>query len=383
MLVRITAWAFVVAAILFVAGGFYYAGQIRSEALEPPTSYENDYDLTASPIGGDAVAITDTGSDDQIGQPGVEGIQWADGYATTENLVSTQENEDGGRTDTRALAPGSAAPASGTAVRLDADAYPNDPLEAFGIPFETVRYTSDIDTFPAWFIDGRSPTWAIFVHGKGANLTEGLRIIPILHALDMPILVIHYRNDPGSPADPSGYHQFGATEWIDLHGAVKYAEANGSTNHILVGYSMGGAVVTSYLTQSTLRVRTRAVILDSPVFSFESTIDFGAENTTLPVIGIGIPDLLTTFAKSIAAWRYDLDWDDTNYLAKANQLHAPMLIFHGINDESVPIATSQAMARLRPDITTLVTTEASHVRSWNESPEEYKAAIIAFLIANS
>jgi hypothetical protein len=41
------------------------------------------------------------------------------------------------------------------------------------------------------------------------------------------------------------------------------------------------------------------------------------------------------------------------------------------------------MAQLRPDITTLVETGASHVRSWNESPEEYKSAIVDFLIEHS
>ncbi len=38
---------------------------------------------------------------------------------------------------------------------------------------------------------------------------------------------------------------------------------------------------------------------------------------------------------------------------------------------------------LGKDIATLVKTEASHVRSWNESPEAYKAAIVDFLIENA
>jgi pimeloyl-ACP methyl ester carboxylesterase len=77
-----------------------------------------------------------------------------------------------------------------------------------------------------------------------------------------------------------------------------------------------------------------------------------------------------------------VNWDETDYLAQSNELHAPMLIFHGTNDDSVPLATSQKLAILRPDIVTLVTTDASHVRSWNESPGEYRSAIIEFLLAN-
>jgi len=383
VLVRVASWVVVVGAILFVAGGFYYSNEIRDGALIPPESYDRDFNLSVTAVAGDRISITDSGSDDQMTQPGVQGIEWDSGYATTDELISSTETESGDITDVRTIADGGAAPAVGTEVRLDPYSFPVDPEQAFGIPFETVRYTSDIDSFPAWFIEGGSSTWAIIVHGKGADLTEALRTIPILHALDIPILVIHYRNDPGSAKDPSGYHQFGATEWKDLHAAVLYAEENGSADHILVGYSMGGAIVTSYLTQSPLRNRTRAVILDSPALDFEATIDFQASQTDLPLIGTPIPDSLATFAKWIVGWRFDIDWDKTNYLAQTGELHAPMLIFHGSADTSVPLATSRRMAQLRADITTLVETGANHVRSWNESPEEYKSAIVDFLIEHS
>lgn len=382
-LVKAVGWAVVAVAILFVAAAFYYSGEIRDGALEPPTSYDHDYDLVVTDVAGARISVTDEASDDQIGQPGFQGVEWEGGYVTTSELFSTTDDESGDRIDVRLMVDDSTAPAIGTAVRLDPFAFPGDPEQAFGIPFETVRYASDVDNFSAWFIEGGSTTWAILVHGKGADLTESLRVIPILHALDIPILVIHYRNDPGFASDPSGYHQWGATEWKDLHAAVLYAEENGSVDHILFGYSMGGAVVTSYLTESPLRNRTRAVILDSPVFSFEATVDFQAANTELPLIGVEIPESLSTLAKWIASWRFDIDWDATNYLARTGELHAPMLIFHGSGDTSVPLATSRLMARLRPDITTLVVTEASHVRSWNESPDDYKAAIIDFLIENS
>ncbi len=383
MLVRIAAWTVVVLFVLFVAAGFYYSGEIRDGALTPPDSYDHDYELTISAVAGEQISITDSGSDSGMGEPGVQGIEWATGYVTTDDLVSSSEAESGDRTDIRSMVEGGTAPGVGTDVRLDSFAFAGDPEQAFGIPFQTIRYTSDIDSFSAWYIEGNSSTWAVIVHGKGADLAESLRIIPILHALDYPILVIHYRNDVGEAQDPSGYHQFGATEWVEVEGAVRWAEDNGSTDHILVGYSMGGAVVTSYLTQSQLRNRTRAAILDSPAFSFEATIDFQAQDTTLPLIGTDLPDPLTRFAKWIATWRFDINWDDTDYLAQSSQLHAPMLIFHGSADTSVPLATSKRMEQLRPEITTLVQTNASHVRSWNVSPEAYEAAIIEFLAENT
>ena len=381
-LIRIISVVAIVAAALFLIGGFYYSGELRDGALEPPSSYEHTFQLEVTALSGDRISVTSASFDDQLGQPGIQGIEWADGYVQTSELVSSTVDDSGIRTDMRVIVEGGTAPPVGTAVRLDPFAFPGDPEQAFGIPFETVRYASDIDSFPAWLIPGGSDTWAIIVHGKGADLTESLRILPILHALDFPIMVIHYRNDPGNAKDPSGYHQFGATEWVDIAAAVTYAEENGSTNHLLVGYSMGGGIVTSYLAQSPLRNRTRAAILDSPILSFEAVVDFQAENTNLPFIGASLPGSLTSFAKWLASWRFDIDWDATDYLAKSHELHAPMLIFHGSNDTSVPLATSEELARLRPDIVTLVTTEASHTRSWNESPDDYKAAIIEFLTAN-
>ena len=379
---RITLAVLIAGVILFGATGFYYSGEIRDGAFVPAESYDREYDLEITDVSGNRVSITDTGSDGQIGQPGVEGIEWAAGYVQTTELVSSTEGDNGDRTDVRIAAEGANPPRVGASVRLDPYAYAGDPEQAFGIPFETVSYTSNLDSFPAWYIDGGSSTWAIIVHGKGADLTESLRIIPILHALDYPIMVIHYRNDPGLTKDPSGYYQHGATEWVDVAAAVAYAEDNGSRDHLLVGYSMGGAIVTSYLTQSPLRNRTRGAILDSPSLSLEDVVDFRAARTELPLIGITLPKPLTSFSKWIVTWRFDVNWEEMDFLAQSNELHAPMLIFHGTNDESVPLATSKELANLRPDIVTLVTTEASHVRSWNVSPDDYKDAIVEFLLAN-
>jgi pimeloyl-ACP methyl ester carboxylesterase len=170
---------------------------------------------------------------------------------------------------------------------------------------------------------------------------------------------------------------------VDVASAVRYAEDNGSTGHILVGYSMGGAIVTSFLTESPLRNRTVAAILDSPVFSFEASVDFQGSQTELPIIGVAIPDELTRLAKWIAGWRFDINWDEMNYLNRAGELHAPTLIFHGRNDPSVPIATSEIMTRLRPDVMTLIPTSAVHTRSWNDAPDEYEALIVDFLAENA
>jgi len=365
---------------LFLIGGFYYSGVIRNDALTPPTSSAPDYELEVIATSGQTVTIRGPRDNDQIDQNGVQGITWADGYVQSPELLSSIE-EGGERSDVRSLEADVVAPVVGTKVSLDPFAFGGDPLEAMGIEYEDVVYSSEseVGSFPAWFIPGRSDTWAIIVHGKGAPLQESLRVIPILQDLGYPILVINYRNDIGQARDPSGYHRYGETEWVDLAAAVTYAQERGAVEHVLFGYSMGGAIVTSYLTQSPLRNFTKAAILDSPVLSFERTLDFQASRTNLPLLPIKVPGVLTQFAKWISAWRFDINWSATDYLSQTNNLHAPMLIFHGTRDTSVPYATSQELAESRPDIVTLVTTDANHVRSWNVDPEAYESAIKDFL----
>lgn len=367
--------------VLFLVGGWIYSGDIESGALAPPNNDAPDYETV---ITGAASSLTmstpaDTG---RAGEAGQMGIEWSTGYTQTSALVSSNAS-DGEVLDVRSLAAGASPAAVGTDATIDNYYWRGDPSQTLDVPFETVFYASNVGSFPAWFIEGTEDTWAIIVHGKGASLDESTRVIKTFQDLGYPILIIKYRNDVGEPRDPSGYMQYGVTDWVDLAAAVRYAQENGATEHVLFGYSYGGAIITSYLTQSPLRNFTKAAILDSPVYSLEETVDYGASLTDLPLVPIKIPPLLGDFAKWIASWRYDLNWDETDYLAKSGELHAPTLIFHGTNDLVVPYKTSLAMATIRPDITTLVTTSAGHTSSWNLDPEAYDTAVKEFLASLS
>ena len=381
-LVRILLVVVLAFILLVLAGGWYFSGEIESGALAPPTPGET-YDWTVDATGRSVTLSADEGTD-QAGEFGRSGLWWETGYVQSADLVTS--TEDGGTVlDVRSMESGQSGPPAGTNVKVDMYYYRGDPQTVHGLEFETVYYTSDVGTFPAWFIPStklsspNSRTWAIFVHGKGATLEESLRIAPILHERGHPIMVITYRNDVGEARDPSGYHQYGLTEWIDLAEAVKYARDNGATDHVLVGYSYGGSVISSFLTRSPLRNFTSAAILDSPVLDFEATVDFRASNTSVPIFGFTVPQELTNIAKWIASWRFDIDWEATNYLDQTANIHAPILIFHGTEDISVPLSTSQEMAVRRPDITTLIITEAGHTRSWNLDDLAYAEEIEAFL----
>jgi pimeloyl-ACP methyl ester carboxylesterase len=377
ILVRWLAIVVAVVAVLFLIGGWFYSGRIESGALAPPTNEPPDYAWEVTDTG-TSVSLLGSEDTDQAGQAGLSGIAWDGGYARSPALVSSNETSDG-YVDIRSIDPQTPAPPVGTDVRVDAYYWDSDPMEALGIPFEDVTYTSDVGTFPAWYIEGTTDTWAIIAHGKWGTRAEGLRIIPTLADLGYHILVIEYRNDVGEPRDPSGHYTYGESDYEDIVAAVIYAREHGATDHVLVGYSYAGSMITSYLTQSPLRNSTKAVILDSPVLSFTDTVDFRASETSLPLLPFTVPQALTDFSKWVTSWRFDVDWGATDYLDKTGEIHAPMLIFHGTSDTSVPYETSRELANRRPDIVTLITTDAGHTRSWNVDPVAYDAAITEFL----
>ena len=59
---------------------------------------------------------------------------------------------------------------------------------------------------------------------------------------------------------------------------------------------------------------------------------------------------------------------------------APMLVFQGADDDTVPPSTSDQVASAEPELVTLVVTEgADHVESWNVDPSAYGRQLTEFL----
>ena len=129
----------------------------------------------------------------------------------------------------------------------------------------------------------------------------------------------------------------------------------------------------SFLYQSPQAQSVRGVILDSPMLDFSRTMDLGARQR-------GIPGPLTLLGKAVAGFRFGIDWEALNYLKRAEDLDTPILLFHSDEDETVPIETSDALAKARPDIVTYVRVAgAPHTQVWNVGPAAYEAAIRDFL----
>jgi pimeloyl-ACP methyl ester carboxylesterase len=363
--------------VFYVGGGFYFSNVLNERALDGSArraSLDPDYDLVVRDVAGRAITITPDGDPGDLDQEGVFGLRWEGGYGQVSHILDTE----GDAITRRFLLISGGPPSDGTPAELEVRAWP-DP-ESAGLASQDVVVNGPLGEYPAWFVPGTRDTWAIVVHGNSMSRLDGLRMVPITVDAGFPTLVPTYRNDTGAPEDPSGKLRYGLTEWRDLEAAVRYALDNGAKDVVLAGYSMGGGVIMAFLQRSKLRKEVRAVILDAPMLDFSATVDDNASREDV-VPGVPLPSSLTAVAKQIAAWRFGVEWDQLNYLANgAKRYDVPILIFHGTADTTVPIATSEAFAKLRPDIVTLVPCpEAEHIACWNLDPEAYATAVTHFL----
>jgi uncharacterized protein len=375
---RLAAIVLVVALLLLLGvGGWFYAGEIRKGALDAVPPSEPNYRiqvLAAEP--GSVTLARDADSPSDLTAAGTWGLRWPGGYGQV-GAVRKLEADRVVRAFTRLIG---TPPKRGDRVGIDGFAFPDDPRTAFGIAYQDVTYASELGPTPAWLVKGNRSTWVLFVHGYNAPRTEALRLLAPVAAKGFPALVIAYRNDPGAPRSPDGLRHWGEAEWRDVEAATTYALAHGADDVVLVGYSMGGAIVTSFLYESRLAAKVRGVILDAPGLNLDAAVDHGAGDRRLPLLGVPVPALLTTVAEGIAGFRYHLDWDRLDYLDRADRLTVPILLFHGTADPRIPIATSQALARQRPDLVTFVPVAgAGHVRSWNLDRARYEQAAGTFL----
>jgi uncharacterized protein len=306
--------------------------------------------------------------DENTERPGVYGLDWPGGHAVFGGIAESDED-----TVTRRLRSvrGYLAPEMKTAI--DPNVYTGDPRQGLGLPFADVRVRGELGPMPAWLVPGRSDTWAILVHGINGTPQVGLRAVPALHRAGLPALLITYREDLGAPPSPDGFHHMGLTEWRDLAAAVRYALGHGARRLVLVGYSMGGAIVAQFMQRSPLAPRVAGLVLDAPALDWREILEFNATE-------MGFPAFSALPVEWAIGARIDADWDSLDAVRHPDNFRLPILLFHGDDDKVVPISTSDEFAAELPRwVTYHRVPEAGHVEAWNVDPRLYDRRLEAFL----
>lgn len=297
----------------------------------------------------------------------VYGLEWQGGSGQVGRVLS----DEGDTVERTFRLLDGTRPEVGTLARYSREAYPRDAERAFAD--EDVREVSipgPRRPLPAWFAPGTSSTWAVLVHGRGSARSEMFRLMRSTRALGLPSLNITYRGDPETGG---GEASIGLDEWRDLESAVRFAQKRGASDVVLLGASMGGSVIASFLERSDLADSVSAIVLDSPLLDFGYAVDDAARRAF-------VPGPLVSASMWLAEQRTGLDFDDVDYLDDTSWLTVPALVIHGTADTTVPVATSQRLAESAPDrVEARIVEGAGHVESWNADPQRYDDWVQDFL----
>ena len=322
-------------------------------------------DLEVESVSADRIVLSKS---EATSRPGYYGLVWDAGHAVIGPIA--REGED---SVTRRLSEVRGYLVPGVEAGFESNVYSGNPREARGLPFRTVEVPDELGPMPAWLIPAAGPTWAIVVHGINDDREIGHRLSPLLHRAGMPSLTISYRDDLGAPSSPDGLHHQGQTEWRDLEAAARYALHHGASRLVLIGYSMGGALITQFMEQSPLSSQVAALVLDAPALDWKAILEFNAERMSLP----GFFALPVEWAIDA---RISPDWNSLNALEHPESFDLPVLLFHGEEDKVIPIETSDEFAAELPgSVTYYQVPLAGHTQSWNVNPHLYERRLERFL----
>jgi uncharacterized protein len=373
------------AAAFFAGSSWYLAGKIRSEALTvgPAPAMPAFDDVRFVGLAAGQARLCALGDQPGLLKQELYGIAWPGGTGQLGPSVAAS-----GGVVTRPLTVTSgSAPRVGQLAGLERCCFLGDPAAALGSPVRDVIVPGPLGPLPAWYFPGRGSTFVIGVHGQNGTRRDLLRVIDIVRPLGLPALAVTYRNDQGAAPDPSGYHRYGQTEWTDLEAAVRWALAQGARNVVLVGQSMGAAIVAAFLARSPLAPRVSRVVLDAPMLDLHAAVGHQVDRFLGPrvsrrllPVARRLPAPLIWAAERMASARFGVDWTAASYLHETTWLTVPALVTHGDDDPRVPVSIS---VRLKERASCLVTFErfpgAGHLESWNTDRSRYTSLVQEFL----
>jgi alpha-beta hydrolase superfamily lysophospholipase len=256
--------------------------------------------------------------------------------------------------------------------------------EELGVPHRDVAIETGFGAAPAWLVPAatRSGRWLIGVHGRGVRRQECLRAVDVARRCGYTSLLVSYRNDTDAPQSADGRYGLGDTEWPDVDAALEYAIANGATEVVLMGWSMGGAISLQVATRSAHAGILRGIILESPVVNWTETINYQTDAQHAPrIVSAGARHLISSpWARKLTGQDESIDLARLDFVARADELTLPILLMHSADDGYVPADASRALALARPDIVTFDEfTIARHAKLWNYDADRFNEDIGGWL----
>lgn len=260
-----------------------------------------------------------------------------------------------------------------------------------GVDVENIDIETELGPAPAWIVqpepdktpEGENP-WVIMIHGRAVKRAETIRAIPVFRAAGYTSLLVSYRNDFEAPPTDDGRYSLGDTEWKDVEAALAFAQDQGATSVILMGWSMGGATALQTVTRSRFSDMVVGLVLESPVVNWVDALDFQAQSKGVPKLmsSIVYSAMQNPWGRPLTGLSAPIDLRRLNFVLRASELEVPTLILHSKDDGYIPFGPSLALAQARPDMVTLELFDtAGHTKLWNFDPERWSRAITQWLAA--
>lgn len=365
---RALGWAVVgTGALAGAAAGLGMVTRYARLLTDPPSTVvqdpaADDDRITLHVVANDHVVASGPGA----ARPGVWGVVTPHGYGRMGDIDVVTES--GARRPLVHL-DGVLQPAHGV---LDAYAHVNRAIDLHPDATEVI-VEGELGDLPAFQVIG-DDVWAIGVHGRAAARHETFRMLGPIVAAGHSAMAISYRNDRDAPPSPDGRSHLGGTEWRDVATAMDHARASGASRIVLIGCSMGGAVVGQVLARADVE-DVVGIVLDAPVVDWSPVAARAARALGVPRVMVSA---LMAPTRALARSRHDVDLGELRL--RPELLDVPTLVVHGVEDPVVPVAGSDALVAARPDtVGMLRVPDAAHVRSWNADPATYELAIMALL----
>lgn len=252
------------------------------------------------------------------------------------------------------------------------------------VPVEDIDIPTPNGPAPAWVVRADDPEapWAVLVHGRGVTRAETIRAVPVFRAAGYSVVLASWRNDGVAPPSVDGRYGLGSTEWEDIDSVLRWLSAQNAQSVVLMGWSMGGAVVLQTLLRSRFAGLVDGVVLESPVVDWHAVLKSQSQLMGLPrpVRKVAQRLLRTPVLHRLAGLQQPVDLRELDMVTRSAELTVPILLLHSDDDGFVPSSASHDLARARPDLVRLeVQTTARHTKLWNHDADWFDARILAWL----
>ncbi|WP_185003077.1 MULTISPECIES: alpha/beta fold hydrolase [unclassified Curtobacterium] len=252
------------------------------------------------------------------------------------------------------------------------------------VPVEDIDIPTPNGPAPAWVVRADDPNapWAVLVHGRGVTRAETIRAVPVFRAAGYSVVLASWRNDGVAPPSVDGRYGLGSTEWEDIDSVLRWLSAQNAQSVVLMGWSMGGAVVLQTLLRSRFAGLVDGVVLESPVVDWHAVLKSQSQLMGLPrpVRKVAQRLLRTPVLHRLAGLQQPVDLRELDMVTRSAELTVPILLLHSDDDGFVPSSASHDLARARPDLVRLeVQTTARHTKLWNHDADWFDARILAWL----